>query len=193
MIYLTKVSLTRLTAHIRINNYRRCDIRKSIVVLSVLMLTLSFLFVTISSAQDQTGDSIFAYKKELSMTDKQETNLRNILTKLQDYISTKTKKLNELRVELRTLITDKANLRTIKAKLRAIATMQADATYEDIVSVRAIEKELTAEQMAKWRAIQEDFMKRQQEAQAAAAKAKEIAEQPKVEAKAAVAAPVVVE
>ncbi|MBU1808107.1 MAG: hypothetical protein KJ661_00945 [Candidatus Omnitrophica bacterium] len=127
------------------------------------------------------------------MTDKQETNLRNILTKLQDYISTKTKKLNELRVELRTLITDKANLRTIKAKLRAIATMQADATYEDIVSVRAIEKELTAEQMAKWRAIQEDFMKRQQEAQAAAAKAKEIAEQPKVEAKAAVAAPVVVE
>ena len=160
------------------------------MVLSVLMLTLSFLFVTISSAQDQTGDSIFAYKKELSMTDKQETNLRNILTKLQDYISTKTKKLNELRVELRTLITDKANLRKIKAKLRAIATIQADATYEDIVSVRTIEKELTTEQMAKWRAIQEDFMKRQQEAQAAAAKAREVAEQPKVEAKAAEAAPV---
>ena len=87
------------------------------------------------------------------------------------------------------MITDKASLRKIKAKLRAIATIQADATYEDIVSVRGIEKELTAEQMAKWRAIQEDFMKRQQEARAAAAKAKEAAEQPKVEAKAAEVVP----
>ncbi len=163
--------------------------KKSIVMSIVLMVSLSFMFAAVSLAQDKDGDSIFKYKKELSITDKQETNLRSILSKLQNYITAKTKELNDQRTELSKMIVDKASLSMIKSKLQSIARIQADATYEDIASVRAIEKELTMEQMSKWRAIQEDFMKKQQEAQAAAAKAKEVAEQPKVEAKAAVTVP----
>ncbi len=147
----------------------------------VLMISFSFLFAAISSAQDKAGDSIFKYKKELSITDKQEKNLRDILSKLQDYITGKTKELNGLRAELNKLIVGKADLNMIKAKLQIIAGIQADATYEDIAGVRAIENELTAEQMSKWRGIQEDFRKNQQDAQASASKAKKSAGQPKIE------------
>jgi regulator of replication initiation timing len=138
---------------------------------------------TISSAEDKAEDSIFKYKNELSITDKQEKNLRDILTKLQGYIATKTKELDGLRSELGKMIADKADLNTIKTKLQNIARIQADATYEDIAGVRAIEKELTAAQMAKWRSIQEDFRKKQQNAQAAASKAKDSASQQKVVAR----------
>ncbi len=147
----------------------------------VSMISFSFLFAAISSAQDKAGDSIFKYKKELSITDKQEKNLRDILSKLQDYITGKTKELNGLRAELNKLIIGKADLNMIKAKLQIIAGIQADATYEDIAGVRAIENELTAEQMSKWRGIQEDFRKNQLDAQASASKAKKGAGQPKIE------------
>ena len=92
--------------------------RKSIVVSMVLMIGISFLCAAVSSAQDKDGDSIFKYKQELSITDKQETNLRNILSKLQDYITKKTTELNNVRVELNKMITDKAALPMIKSKLQ---------------------------------------------------------------------------
>lgn len=63
------------------------------------------------------------------------------------------------------MISDKADLYKIKAKLRAIAQIQADASYEDIASSRSIEKELTATQLSQWHNIQEDFRKSMQQAQ----------------------------
>ena len=89
----------------------------------------------------------------------------------------KTKELDGFRAELNKMIADKADLNVIKAKLQTIAGIQADATYEDIAGVRAIEKELTVTQMSKWRSIQENFRKNLQDAQAAASKAKENAVQ----------------
>lgn len=73
--------------------------------------------------------------------------------------------------DLNKLITEKGGLGKIKTKLQNIARVQADATYQDIVSTRAIEKELTTEQMSRWRGMQEEFRKNQQQAQAAAAAA----------------------
>ena len=137
----------------------------------MVMMCLSFLSAAVSIAEDNVGDSIFKYKKELSITDKQEKNLRDILSKLQDCLAAKKKELDGLRAELNKMIVDKADLDMIKAKLQTIASMQADATYEDIASVRAIEKELTASQMSRWRGIQEEFRKNLQQTQAAAAKA----------------------
>lgn len=96
------------------------------------------------------------------MTDDQEKNLRNILTKLQNYLAEKTGELNVLRAELSKMIVEKADLNMIKTKLRTMARIQADASYEDIASIRAIEKELTAAQMSKWRGMQEEFRKKTQ-------------------------------
>ncbi len=155
---------------------RRRGIKK-LIAISLVVVIFPFLCAAVSLAEDKAEDSIFKYKKELSITDAQEENLRNILSRLQNYIAVKTKELDGLRAELNKMIADKADLDTIRAKLRTIANIQADATCEDIASVRAIEKELTVTQMSNWRSIQENFRKNLQDAQAVAAKAKEDAVQ----------------
>ena len=68
----------------------------------------------VSSAQEKAGESIFKYKKELSITDTQEKNLRGILSKLNTYLAEKTRELDILRAELNKMIADRANLNAIK-------------------------------------------------------------------------------
>ena len=136
------------------------------------MMGASLFCGTLSLAQEKADESIFKYKKDLSITDTQEKNLRGILSKIQSYMTEKAKELDGLRAELNKMIADKADLAVIKIKLQTIARMQADATYEDIASVRAIEKELTATQMSMWRGIQEDFRKKMQQTQTVASEQK---------------------
>jgi len=128
----------------------------------IIIIGASLSCAALSRAEEKADESIFKYKKELSMTDDQEKNLRNILTKLQNYLAEKTGELNVLRAELSKMIVEKADLNMIKTKLRTMARIQADASYEDIASIRAIEKELTAAQMSKWRGMQEEFRKKTQ-------------------------------
>jgi Spy/CpxP family protein refolding chaperone len=149
--------------------------KKLIFIALAVMMSLVLAGGSLSLAEDKTGKSIFEYKKELSITDKQEQNLRDILAKLQNYLTEKQNELNGLRGELSKLITENAGLDKIKVKLQAIAKIQADATYEDIASTRAIETELTGTQLSKWRSIQAEFARELKQAQDAAAKtAKEI-------------------
>ena len=138
----------------------------------IAAMGFSLLYTAVSFAEKKAGESIFEYKKELSLTDDQEKNLHDIIAKLQGYLADSSKELGELRTELNKMIADKADLYKIKAKLRAIAQIQADASYEDIASSRAIEKELTATQLSMWHNIQEEFRKNMQQAQEAAAKQK---------------------
>ena len=133
----------------------------------MIIMGASLFCGTLSLAQEKADESIFKYKKDLSITDTQEKNLRGILSKIQSYMTEKTKELDGLRAELNKMIADKADLTVIKIKLQTIARMQADATYEDIASIRAIEKELTPAQMAKWRGMQEEFKKSVQQKKAA--------------------------
>lgn len=141
--------------------------RLSLTAIAIVM-GLMFACSSVSSAEMKAGQSIFEYKKELGLTDKQEKNLRDILSKLQNYLAAKTKELNDLRAELNKMIADRADLTRIKVRLQTIARLQADATYEDIASIRAIEKELTPAQLAKWRGMQEEFKKSLQQKQAGA-------------------------
>jgi hypothetical protein len=152
----------------------RYIIKRSILISAAVMVGLSLLCVAVSLAENKAGESIFDYKKELSLTDMQEKNMRGILTKLQNYRAGKQAALDALRAELNKMIAEKAELSKIKAKLESIAKVQVEATYEDIVSARAIERELTSIQLSKWHSIQENFRKNQQDMQSAASKAKEI-------------------
>ena len=142
-------------------------------VMIIIIIGSALMCTAFSFAENKANASIFEYKKELALTDDQEKNLRGILAKLQDYLTDRTKELNGLRAELNKLISDKADMYVIKAKLRAIAQIQADASCEDIASSRAIEKELTATQLAQWRNKQEEYRKSLQQAQEAASKASE--------------------
>jgi len=149
--------------------------KRFVFVLAIIM-GLMLMGTSVSFAENKTRKSIFEFKQELSLTDKQETNLRDIVTKLQDYLTKKQKELSGLRVELNKMIADKAGLGQIRAKLNNMGRIQADATYEDIVSTRAIEKELTEAQLSKWRSMQAEFsknLKQANEAQATAVKQKE--------------------
>jgi len=148
---------------------------KKIAFVSIaIIMGLTFAVISVSFAEKKAGESIFEYKKELSLTDKQEKNLRDILAKLQNYLTDKQKELNGLRAELSKMIAESADLDKIKAKLNDIAEIQVDASYEDIVSNRAIETELTGTQLSKWRGMQAEFRKNLQQAQGAASKTKEI-------------------
>ena len=146
------------------------------ISLAVIMgLLLSGVSVSFAEEKKSTG-SIFEFKKELGLTDQQEINLKDILAKLQGYLTDKQKELNVLRPELSKMIKEGDSLGKIKKKLLVIAKIQAEATYEDIASTRAIETELTEEQLSKWRGMQAEFakkLKQAQEAKAAETKQKE--------------------
>jgi len=102
--------------------------------ITLLTLVLSLTDARLALAEPKADESIFKYKKEL----------------------------NKHRAELNKMLEDKADLAKIKDKLHAIARIHADATYEDIAGIRAIETELTATQMIKWRGMQEKFRKSQE-------------------------------
>jgi Spy/CpxP family protein refolding chaperone len=114
------------------------------------------------------------HKKELALTDKQEQNLRDILAKFQSYVADKQKEVNGLQAELNKMITEGADLDKIKAQINDISKIQAEVTYEGVVSTRAIGTELTGTQLTKWRGIQAEFARKLQQAQEAASKTQEI-------------------
>ena len=146
---------------------------KKLAFISIaIIIGLMFAGISVSFAENKSGSSIFDYKKELSLTDKQEKNLKDILVKLQTLLTVKQKELDGLRSELSKMIAESADLNKIKLKINDIAKIQADATYEDIASTREIETELTGTQLTKWRSIQAEFARNAQQAQAAATKPK---------------------
>ena len=143
-------------------------INKPIKDIAIILIAALSLTGALSSAEEKGDESIFKYKRELAITDQQEANLRNIIAKIQDILKDKTEELNKHRAQLNKMLETKADLSKIKEKLRTIARIQADATYEDIASIRAIETELTAAQMTRWRGMQEKFRKKMQKTQTAA-------------------------
>lgn len=134
------------------------------------MMGFMLIGTGVSFAEMKAGESIFEYKKELSLTDAQEKNLRDIIAKLQSYLADKQKEINVVRDELNELIARSADLNLIKAKVNAMAKIQAEAIYEDIASNRAIETELTGTQLSKWRSMQAEFARNLQQSQDAASK-----------------------
>jgi len=134
---------------------------------SIVIMAWIFGIVLSNSvcAEAQTQQSktevktIFAYKQELNITDKQEKDLKDILTKFQNDLAEKRKQLQALSAELTDMIRKKDSLKVIRAKIDNISRLQADATYSDVETSRKVENVLTAGQMAKWRLIQEEFQK----------------------------------
>jgi len=148
--------------------------KKPILISIAVIISLLFAGISVYSAENKNTGFIFEYKKELALTDKQEQNLKDILSKFQNYVSDKQKQLNSLQTELSKMIAERAALAKIKAKINDIFNIQAEVNYEGVVSTRAIENELTAAQLDKWRVIQEEFAKNYQQARDAASKAQEI-------------------
>ena len=104
--------------------------------------------------QNKEKRTIFNFRNELGLTDKQVEAMKALVNKLQEGIKEKTKNLEVLRKELVTMIQNRDKLAAIKSKIQNLANIQADISYFDIEISRKIEDVLTAQQLKKWKDIQ---------------------------------------
>ena len=105
-------------------------------------------------AQKQEVKTIFNYKSELGLTDKQSEDMKTLVSKLQTTLNEKGKEISELRQGLSQMIKNKDSLSIIRPQLKKIADLQVDISYSDIETARKIEGVLTPAQMKKWQDIQ---------------------------------------
>ncbi len=139
--------------------------RKAIVLATVLSLGFSLNCFAAKepakpAAVNQTKESkeaktIFSFKDELSLSDKQIESIKSLLAELQSTMNEKAKSLNTLRQELSAMLKDRDSLKVIKVKLEQIADVQVDASYIDVDISRKVEDVLTSDQMKKWKDIQQ--------------------------------------
>jgi Spy/CpxP family protein refolding chaperone len=108
--------------------------------------------------------TIFSYKNELGLTDKQVADLVTILTDFQKYLTEQGKAMRELRAKLNDLIKQKSELKSIREVLERIAGIQADTSYIDVETSRKVEGALTPSQLKKWNSIQEAAVKQEMQA-----------------------------
>jgi Spy/CpxP family protein refolding chaperone len=125
----------------------------------VATLIICFGLTLSCFAQDrpekQEVKTIFSYKKELGLTDKQAEDMKAYLVKLQNFLSEKGNELNSVRQELGKLLADRADLKLIRKKLEKINILRVDIAYSDIETARDIENVLTPGQLKKWKVLQQ--------------------------------------
>ncbi|MFA5090102.1 MAG: hypothetical protein WC510_03565 [Candidatus Omnitrophota bacterium] len=110
-----------------------------------------------AEAQKQETKTIFSYKKELGLTDKQEADIKKLLLDLQNTFTQKAKMLNVLRQELNQMISERQDLKAIRKKIEDVAKIQVDNTFMDIETSRKIESIMSTEQIKKWQDIQKQM------------------------------------
>ena len=117
-------------------------------------LAYSQTATTPTETQTTQTKTIFDFKGELKLADKQESKIREILGDLNREIQLNRAKLTILSFELEDLIKKDGNLDQIKKNLKEHADLQSSMRYADIVATREINKVLSSEQLKKWRGIQ---------------------------------------
>lgn len=104
--------------------------------------------------QPTRGRTIFDYKDELKMTDKQETEIRTILANLNKDQRLSNARLVIIDSELEDLINKEGDLELIRRKLRDAYDIQISIRIADIEASRKINRVLSPDQLKKWRGIQ---------------------------------------
>lgn len=104
-----------------------------------------------------TGEknTIFDYKAELKLTDRQEQQIRQLLTELSGELDLQRARITIATHELAESIKKEAPLEQIKKQLEHEAALRAALGYEDISASRRINAVLSPEQLKHWRDIQE--------------------------------------
>jgi hypothetical protein len=138
-----------------------------VVITAVWAGRLVFAQQAQSSGPPSTARTIFDYKGELSLTDKQEHEIRDILTDLNKEIQINRAKLTILAFELDDLVNKKeGDPEQIKRKLKEECDLQMATRLADLMATRSINKRvLTPSQLEKWRKIQTAARTQQQQQQ----------------------------
>ena len=114
--------------------------------------------------QTKPTKTIFDFKAELKLADKQEKEIRQALADLNRELQLKRAKLTILSIELEDLVKKEGDLDQIKKNLMDQANLQASMRYDDFAASRKINKVLSADQLAKWRDIQVSQRENQKQA-----------------------------
>lgn len=107
-----------------------------------------------TAPQAAQGKTIFDFKADLRLTDKQEKDIREVLADLNKEIQVGRAKLTILSFELEDLIKKEADLEQIKKNLKDQADVQASMRYADVVATRGVNKVLSPDQLTRWKNIQ---------------------------------------
>jgi hypothetical protein len=106
-------------------------------------------------AQPAQGQTIFDFKSELNLSDKQEQDIKSILGDLNKNVRLGSAKLTILNSELEELIKNDGDLEQIRKRVKEAFDLQANLKFEDIAATRKINRVLSPEQLKRWRSIQD--------------------------------------
>lgn len=107
-----------------------------------------------AETQATQGKTIFDFRVQLNLTEKQERDMREVLADLNKELQVGRAKLTILSFELEDLIKKDGNLEQIRKNLKDQADLRANLRYADIVATRGINKLLSPEQLTRWKSIQ---------------------------------------
>jgi hypothetical protein len=100
------------------------------------------------------GHTIFDYKAELNLSDKQEDDIRALLADLNKEVRLGNAKLTIVNSELEELVKTEGDVEQIRKKVKEAFDLQANVKFDDIVATRKINRVLSPEQLKRWRSIQ---------------------------------------
>lgn len=132
----------------------RNGLRMGLAGLAITLLVAGGPAYPQTAPQPAQGKTIFDFKADLKLTDKQEKDIREVLTDLNKELQVTRAKMTILSFELEDLLKKEANLEQIKKNLKDQADLQANLRYADVVATRGVNKVLTPDQLTRWKSIQ---------------------------------------
>ena len=126
-----------------------------LVSLSITLLAAGGPAYAQTAPQPAQAKTIFDFKADLKLTDRQEKDIREVLADLNKEIQVSRAKLTILSYELEDLIKKEADLEQIKKNLKDQADLQANVRYADVVATRRVNKVLSPDQLTRWKNIQD--------------------------------------
>jgi hypothetical protein len=125
----------------------------TIVLVLVLGVSPHLLAQSKTSSNDRLK-TIFDYKQELNLSDRQEEDIKAIIQALGKEIQASRAKLQNIETDVGELNKTDSDLEQIRKKLREAAELQIGMRIADIAATRKINKTMSAEQLKRWREIQ---------------------------------------
>jgi len=133
-----------------------------------VMLVLLFNMLIIGLAggsyagkiQQHRVKTIFDYKQELKLTNKQTSKIKNTLIKLNKKVTLLKAKLIVAGANLQALLKKNGDIGLIDKKLRNIFDYRRGIIITDLISSRSIKGILTKKQIKKWKEIQAENRKK---------------------------------
>ena len=138
------------------------------VKLNKLMMVLLFnllIFGMVGSSYAKNnhtvkGKTIFDYKQELNLSNKQISKIKSALVTLNKKVTLLKAKLIIANSELNNLIKNKGDISAIDKKLREVFDYRRGIIIDDLIASRTIRGTLSKQQLKKWKEIQAKYRKK---------------------------------